>query len=430
VYLYVRSTLIERIDDTLNHVVEVVERSLVIELVNFPLDKLRVNVEASFRNNADTAEDDHIDLEWFSPTGELRWSTFSEALNIPIHSNTGETVRVVGMGGWGDSELLLRQVTHRVEVGRQVLGYLRVSHPWFEVTKPSRQLIFDLGLGTGLMVLSVAASGWFLSGKAMEPVGESYQRLKQFTADASHELRSPIALIQTNVQVALADLDLESSSISHYRQQLKLVERLTQRLGRLVNDLLFLARQDSGIGAVLFSPCPVDALLIEVVEEQQLLATDKEIYLTLNLFDPPGEIDPELQENWFTVMGNWDELVRLFTNLIGNALQYTPTQGKVQVELGRVAGMRYGFTCLQIKISDTGIGIPSESLPRLFDRFYRVDPARSHQSREIRENSTSSGLGLAIAQAIVEHHQGQIQVESVVGKGTTFIVTLPISLEY
>jgi OmpR-family two-component system manganese-sensing sensor histidine kinase len=305
-----------------------------------------------------------------------------------------------------------------------------VSHPWFEVTKPSRQLIFDLGLGTGLMVLSVAASGWFLSGKAMEPVGESYQRLKQFTADASHELRSPIALIQTNVQVALADLDLESSSISHYRQQLKLVERLTQRLGRLVNDLLFLARQDSGIGAVLFSPCPVDALLIEVVEEQQLLATDKEIYLTLNLFDPPGEIDPELQENWFTVMGNWDELVRLFTNLIGNALQYTPTQGKVQVELGRVAGMRYGFTCLQIKISDTGIGIPSESLPRLFDRFYRVDPARSHQSREIRENSTSSGLGLAIAQAIVEHHQGQIQVESVVGKGTTFIVTLPISLEY
>ncbi|BAZ81698.1 MAG: sensor histidine kinase [Sphaerospermopsis kisseleviana] len=430
VYLYVRSTLIERIDDTLNHVVEVVERSLVIEPVNVQPDELRVNVEASFRNNADTAEDDHIDLEWFSPTGELRWSTFSEALNIPIHSNTGETVRLVGMGGWGDSELLLRQVTHRVEVGRQVLGYLRVSHPWFEVTKPSRQLIFDLGLGTGLMVLSVAASGWFLSGKAMEPVGESYQRLKQFTADASHELRSPIALIQTNVQVALADLDLESSSISHYRQQLKLVERLTQRLGRLVNDLLFLARQDSGIGAVLFSPCPVDALLIEVVEEQQLLATDKEIYLTLNLVDPPGEIDPELQENWFTVMGNWDELVRLFTNLIGNALQYTPTQGKVQVELGRVAGMRYGFTCLQIKISDTGIGIPSESLPRLFDRFYRVDPARSHQSREIRENSTGSGLGLAIAQAIVEHHQGQIQVESVVGKGTTFIVTLPISLEY
>ncbi|MBK1990377.1 sensor histidine kinase [Sphaerospermopsis aphanizomenoides BCCUSP55] len=424
VYLYVRSTLVERVDDTLNHVVEVVERSLVIEPVNFRPDKLRVNVEASFRNNADTAEDDHIDLEWFSPTGELRWSTFSEPLNIPIHGNRiGETVRVVGMGGWGDSELLLRQVTHRVEMGRQVLGYLRVSHPWFEVTKPSRQLIFDLGLGSLLMVLSVAASGWFLSGKAMEPVGESYQRLKQFTADASHELRSPIALIQTNVQVALADLDLETSSIANYRQQLKLVERLTQRLGRLVNDLLFLARQDSGISQEVFSPCPLDGLLMEVVEEQQLVAKEKEITLTLNLVDPPGEIDPELQENWFTLLGNWDQLVRLCTNLIGNALQYTPTQGNVQVELIRISGMRYGVSCLQIKVSDTGVGIPDEFLPRLFDRFYRVDPARTHQSRESR---TGSGLGLAIAQAIVEHHQGQIQVESVVGKGTTFTVILPI----
>ncbi|MEA5577705.1 sensor histidine kinase [Anabaena sp. UHCC 0451] len=427
VYLYVRSTLVERIDDTLNHVVEVVERSLVIEPVNFQPDKFRVNVEASFRNNTDAAEDDHIDLEWFSPTGELRWSTFSEALDIPIHGNRiGETVRLVGMGGWGDSELLLRQVTHRVEMGRQVLGYLRVSHPWFEVTKPSRQLIFDLALGIWFMVLSVAASGWFLSGKAMEPVGESYQRLKQFTADASHELRSPIALIQTNVQVALTDLELETGSISHYRQQLKLVERLTQRLGRLVNDLLFLARQDSGISKVVFSSCPVDALLMEVMEEQQLLAKEKQINLSLNLVDPPLEIDPELQENWFTVLGNWDELVRLCTNLIGNALQYTPTQGNVQVELARISPMRYVVACLQIKISDTGVGIPGESLPRLFDRFYRVDPARTHQSRE---STTGSGLGLAIAQAIVEHHQGQIQVDSIVGKGTTFTVILPITLD-
>ncbi|WP_413175216.1 sensor histidine kinase [Anabaena azotica] len=427
VYLYVRNTLVERVDDTLNHVVEVVERSLVIEPVNFQPDKLRVNVEASFRNNSDTAEDDRIDLEWFSPTGELRWSTFWEPINIPIHSNTGETVRVVGMGGWGDSELLLRQVTHRVEIGRQVLGYLRVSHPWFEVTKPSRQLIFDLALGIWLMVLSVAASGWFLSGKAMEPVGESYQRLKQFTADASHELRSPIALIQTNVQVALADLDLETSSIAHYQQQLKLVERLTKRLGRLVNDLLFLARQDSGISQEVFSTCPLDALLMEVVEEQQLVAKEKEITLTLNLVDPPLEIEPELQENWFTLLGNWDQLVRLCTNLIGNALQYTSTQGEVQVELARLSGVRYGVACLQIKITDTGVGIPPESLPRLFDRFYRVDPARTHQSRE---TTTGSGLGLAIAQAIVEHHQGQIQVDSIVGEGTTFTVILPITLEY
>ncbi|WP_414562015.1 MULTISPECIES: sensor histidine kinase [unclassified Anabaena] len=446
VYLYVRSTLIERVDDTLNHVVEIVERSLVIEPVDADTEQFRINVESSFRDNAGTVEDDHIDLEWFSSTGELLWSTLSEPLNIPIHGNRlGETVRVVKQERWGDGEiqdspLLLRQVTQRVEVGRQVLGYLRVSHPWFEVTKPSRQLIIDLALGTWFMVLSVAASGWFLSGKAMEPVGESYQRLKQFTADASHELRSPITLIQTNVQVALADLELAHTDVTtsvNYRQQLKVVERLTQRLGKLVNDLLFLARQDSGISKDVFSPCPMDALLMEVVEEQQLLALEKQINLTFDLIDPPTlEASPELLENWFTLMGKWDQLVRLFTNLIGNALQYTPSCGQVHVELVRLEGtnrvskIRYSTAQLQIKVSDTGVGIPAEALPRLFDRFYRVDPARTHKTRNVATaSSTGSGLGLAIAHAIVEHHQGQIQVESHLGRGTTFIVTLPISLE-
>ncbi len=456
VYLYVRSTLIERIDDTLNHVVEIVERSLVIEPINNHADRFRINVEASFRDNAGTVEDDHIDLEWFSATGKLLWSTLSEPLNIPIHGDrTGETVRVIKGEKGKDDQLLtqhglnpsypltalsLRQVTQRVEVGRQVLGYLRVSHPWFEVTKPSRELIFDLALGIGLMLISVGASGWFLSGKAMEPVSESYQRLKQFTADASHELRSPITLIQTNVQVALADLDVAETEVSNslqYRQQLKVVERLTQRLGKLVNDLLFLARQDSGISKDTFSPCPLDALLMEVVEEQQLLVPEKEIALSLDLVDPPAsETSPELLENWFTFVGNWDQLVRLFTNLIANALHYSRAGGGVKVELARieginrVSGLRYTSAQLQVKVSDTGVGIPAEALPRLFDRFYRVDPARTHTTgNTATASATSSGLGLAIAQAIVEHHQGHIQVESTLGKGTTFTVTLPIILE-
>ena len=437
VYLYVHSTLIERVDDTLYHVVEVVERSLVIEATKIQPNQLRVNVKSSFPNNAENAEDDRIDLEWFSPTGELLWSTFSEILNIPIHPNhTGETVRVASKGGWGESAQLLRQVTKRIERGRQVLGYLRVSHPWFEVTKPSRQLIFDLALGISLMLLSVAASGWFLSGKAMKPVGESYQRLKQFTADASHELRSPIALIQTNVQVALADLDLvkEENNTLQYRQQLKIMERLTQRMGKLVNDLLFLARQDSGINTDVFSPCPLDALLMEVVEEQQLVAREKQINLVLNLVASSGtEVNPELQENWFTLIGNWEQLVRLFTNLIGNALHYTPVQGVIKVELERIEGINRvtGRRCtnshLQIKVSDTGIGIPRDALPKLFDRFYRVDPARTHRSEKSSlTTNTGSGLGLAIAQAIIAHHQGQIQVSSTLGEGTTFMVTLPL----
>ena len=471
VYLYVRNTLIERVDDTLNHVLEVVERSLVIEPAYSDADQFRINLEATFRDNADTVEDDHIDLEWFSPTGKLLWSTLSEPLNIPIHPNrTGETVQVVRSNESGQdqgrktSHLLplarLRQVTERVQIGRQVVGYLRVSHPWFEVTKPIQQLVFDLSLGTALMLVSVAMSGWFLSGKAMEPVRESYHRLKQFTADASHELRSPITLIQTNVQVALTDLDLvglPESAALQYRQQLKVVERLTKRLGRLVDDLLFLARQDSGIVQPQFSPCPLDALLIEVVEEQQLAAAEKKISLTLDLVEPPeGEeasysnlkeehpqapqLFSQLIDNWFTLQGDFNQLARLFTNLIGNAVHYAPPGGQVKVKLHRTAISKasqsrvripplVATSRLQVIISDTGIGIPESDIPRLFDRFYRVDPARTHAAATPVVGTTGSGLGLAIAAAIVENHAGQIQVESIIHQGTTFIVTLPLNFE-
>nr|WP_275994078.1 ATP-binding protein [Argonema antarcticum] len=425
VYLYVRSTLIERVDDTLNHVVEVVVRSLVIDSAGAADRKYRVNIEASFRDNEDTVEDDRIDLEWFSPTGELLWSTFLTPLNVPIHANrTGETVRV--FRGTENQRVrekvaqsrvptLLRQVTERVQMGRQVLGYLRVSHPWFEVTKPSRQLILDLSLGISVMVISVAAIGWLLSGLAMEPVRESYQRLKQFTSDASHELRSPIAMIQTNVQVALADPDRSSEQ---HRQQLKVVERLTKRLGRLVDDLLFLARQDSGILQPSFSLCPLDALLIEVIEEQQLVASEKGIELSLDVVTASSSTFEETEEDFFTLQGDWDRLARLFTNLIGNALQYTPTEGKVDVELQRII-RRSNHPQLQVKVTDTGIGIPEDALPHIFDRFYRVDPART------RGTATGSGLGLAIAAAIVENHHGHIRIESTLNQGTIVTITLP-----
>lgn len=422
VYLYVRSTLVERVDDTLNHVVEVVERSLVIE-PNSTDNKFGINLEASFRDNADNVEDDRIDLEWFSSNGELLWSTFSEPLNIPIHANrTGETVRIErNINTNSANVILLRQITERVEIGREVIGYLRVSHPWFEVTKPSRQLILDLSLGTTFMVICVATIGWLLSGLAIEPVRESYQSLKQFTSDASHELRSPIAMIQTNVQVALADPELDS--VPH-RQQLKVIERLTKRLGHLVDDLLFLARQDSGIVQPRFFACPLDALLMEVVEEQQLVAQEKNVELSLDLKTEIGgsgirkKYLEETEEDFFNLFGDWDQLARLFTNLIGNALQYTPAKGKVNIELQRIF-RRGSFPQLQVKIIDTGIGIPEDALPHLFARFYRVDPARS------RGTVTGSGLGLAIAAAIAQNHDGNIRIDSVINQGTTVTVTLP-----
>ncbi|MEG4286108.1 HAMP domain-containing sensor histidine kinase [Microcoleus sp. A006_D1] len=417
-YLYVRNTLIDRIDDTLNHVVEVVERTLVIEPLTSRKSgtetKSQVNIQASFRDSSDAVEDDHIDLEWFSPTGELLWSTLSEPLNIPINAKrTGETVWVINNKLQSDQNNSLRQVTQRVEIGRQVLGYLRVSHPWFEVTKPIRQLILDLILGAGLTLICVAAIGWLLSGLAIAPVRESYSRLKQFTADASHELRNPIATIQLNVQVALAEPDIEPQQ----HQQLQVIERLTRRLGRLVDDLLFLARQDSGIVQQQWVDVPLDALLMEVIEEQLAIATTQNLSLALEIVDRPNT------EDNFTVLGDWDQLARLFTNIVSNAVQYTHSGGEIQVELQFAAKNKRNSamlnSALQITVTDTGMGISPEALPHLFDRFYRADPARTHRS------AAGSGLGLAIAKAIIENHRGQIHIDSQLDRGTVVTVTLP-----
>lgn len=495
-YLYVRHTLVERIDDTLNHVVEIVQRSIVIEPIainpNTPVAQplFQVNLEASFPRHADAVEDDHIDLEWFNPDGELLWSTFSAPLNIPLHPSNGETVygkmktengkvsqtpelegkkqqarqkdeddenrrietnhlshrqaeasyiphatALSSDSSPPDSSLFyptafaLRQITHQVTLDSQVLGYLRVSHPWFEVTTPSQQLIRDLSLGTALMVGAVAMIGWFLSGLAIAPVRDSYQRLKQFTADASHELRNPIAVIQTNVQVALADPDPQLQ-----QNQLKVIERLTRRLGRLVDDLLFLARQDSGITPLRLNAVHLDELIQEVVEEQQTIATDKALNLRVHYFEAGiatgiatgTENDHPAS---YVIQGDRDQLTRLFTNLISNAVQYTPSSGQIEITLQR--SKPQGHSQIQVQIKDTGIGISAEALPQIFDRFYRVDPARTNspiQESSKAAQSTGSGLGLAIVKVIVENHQGQIEVHSQPHQGTTFIVTLPCYL--
>lgn len=429
-YLYVRNTLVERIDDTLNHVVEIVQRSLVVEPIHDLSHQAgsdwRVNLEASFPSNAAAVEDDHIDLEWFDPEGELLWSTFSMPLGIPLHPNSdGETVygSINASDDWQDVALVpypstfaLRQITQRVKIGDQVVGYLRVSHPWFEVTKPSRQLIRDLSLGVILVIGAVAAIGWLLSGLAIAPVRDSYQRLKQFTADASHELRNPIAVIQTNVQVALADPDP-----SLQQDQLRVVERLTRRLGRLVDDLLFLARQDSSMAGLKISTVALDHLLQEVVEEQQTMTAEKNISLLFHPVDV-AEVTPDKgQSSPYTIAADADQLTRLFTNLISNAVQYTPANGKIEVNLQRLKFQ--GGLHLQVQVKDTGMGIPAESLPHIFDRFYRVDPARV--STQKADQSTGSGLGLAIAKVITENHHGQINVTSIANQGTTFTVMLP-----
>ncbi|MBL1210694.1 HAMP domain-containing sensor histidine kinase [Geminocystis sp. GBBB08] len=419
IYGYVYTTLIERIDDTLKHVIEIIEPSLIIDKVSTADGKFKVNLEDSFYQHPATinqVEDDHIDLEWFSPNGELLWQTLDVPLSIPLSFNSGgKTLRI-------SDDYLLRQITKRVEIGRYVLGYLRVSHPLFDLVKPIQQLIIDLSLGIFLMLLCVAVIGWFLSGIAIKPVIESYQSLKQFTADASHELRNPIATIKTNIQSLLS---YPNTDIYTQQKQLKIVARLTERLNNLVNDLLFLARNDSGIIKPNFLPIPLDALLLEVVEEQKIVAKEKNIELSLQIIN--DDLTSEnLPEDLFTINGDWTEISRLFTNIISNGIihgfnHHNHHQTFTIEVILQIIKKQHKNYC-QVTIKDNGIGISDSMLPHLFHRFYRGDFSRTQGENN---SSFSTGLGLTIALAIAESHQGKIQVESSLNKGSNFIVNLP-----
>jgi OmpR-family two-component system manganese-sensing sensor histidine kinase len=403
-YLYVQSTLIDRIDDTIDHVAEVIERSL----IRSNLIDLESDFSRNFSANAQEIDADHIDIDWFSPSGEILWTTNgnSDSLQQRERGILQPVYRTVHLS---EAEPL-RQMTEPIVINSKLLGYLRISHPWFEVTKPVKQLFLDLAVGTTLMVGVVLLCGWWLAGIAMEPVRESYQRLKQFTADASHELRNPIAVIQTNVQVALSD---PNPDLEFQKSQLETIERITRRLGRLIEDLLFLARHDGGITNQKRETCNLSQILYEVGEEQQAIAQQKQITLEL-----PSE-DANL-----VVSGDRDRLGRLFTNLVSNAIAYTPKGGKVEI----VAQPLHSTNQVQVQVRDTGIGIPEAELSQIFERFYRYQPQKSSKSSSKSGNSATSesGLGLAIAKAIAESHQGQIKVESKVGQGTTFTVNLPI----
>jgi len=401
-YLYVRTTLIDRIDDTIDHVAEVIERSL----IRSNLIDLESDFSHNFSANAEAINADHIDIDWFNANGEILWTTNSSP--DPLQERERGILQPFYRTVHLSEAEPLRQMTEPMMINGKLLGYLRISHPWFEVTKPVKQLFLDLAVGTTLMVGVVLLCGWWLAGIAIEPVRESYQRLKQFTADASHELRNPIAIIQTNVQVALAD---PSPNPEFQRSQLEAIERITRRLGKLLEDLLFLARHDSGINNQRRESCNLWQILNEVGEEQQTIAQQKQITLEL-LSD----------EQNLVISGDRDRLGRLFTNLVSNAIAYTPKGGKVQITAQPITSQNQ----IQVQVKDTGIGIPEAELSQIFERFYRYQPQKSTKSssKSLNLSTSGSGLGLAIAKAIADSHQSQINVESKVGQGTTFTVNL------
>jgi heavy metal sensor kinase len=225
----------------------------------------------------------------------------------------------------------------------------------------------------------------------------SFTEIRRFTADASHELRTPLTALRTEVEVALSK---PTEAIDKQNLLGSILEEC-ERLTRLTEQLLALAREDTRKGHQAYDLVDLAALVRGVVENMRPLAEAKGLRVSLH------------DEALLTVRGDEVRLRQVFYNLLDNAIKYTAACGEIEVDLEHRVGEAI------IALRDTGIGIPAEHLPHVFERFYRVDKARTRA-----EGGT--GLGLSIAQGIVAAHGGRIELDSTPGRGTVCTVTLPL----
>jgi len=280
-------------------------------------------------------------------------------------------------------------------------GYMQVGRSLEEFNHYLDSVKLILVLGLPMAMAMIAGASWWLSGLAMQPIYQSYRQIQQFTADAAHELRTPLAATSATVESALLMSEIDEEET---RDILQTIQRQNQRLTTLVVDLLMLARLDRQTQNLQREVCFLSEIVSDLIEEFEAMANAAGVKLI-----------SAIKENQnLNIIGNADQVYRLVSNLIVNAIQYTPKGGKVTVTLER--NDNYAI----IQVQDTGIGIPKAELTRIFDRFYRVSSDRSR-------NTGGSGLGLAIAQAIVQAHHGSIDVQSELNQGTIFTIKLPFN---
>lgn len=272
-------------------------------------------------------------------------------------------------------------------------GYVRASETTDALAEGSAALDIGLAAGSILAIIVAGFGGAALARDALARTEASFERLREFTADASHELRSPLAALSTTAAVALREAPLSAAT----QARLAAIGDIAAEMRRLVDDLLILARAGRSLEQEMFA-VRVDTMLAGIHARYAPVAERKTIAFDLD----PGEP--------VEIIGSPEQLARIVTNLVENALQYTPAAGSVRVACTHDGGS------VHFIVSDTGLGIAPEHQDRVFDRFWRANPAR---------DDGGAGLGLAIARALAERHGGDITVTSKPGAGSVFTFTLP-----
>ncbi len=336
----------------------------------------------------------------------------------------------------------LRLLTYPVMFEGRLVDIVQVAEDVEPILKTLREHRLSLAIYSPLLLLVLAAGGWLVSGRALAPVvqitsavrrisagnlslrlpvddcqdeiadlqetfnsmlerlEESFNKVRQFTADASHELRTPLAILRGETEVALR----WAKDGEELRRTLESNMEEIDRMGRIIEDLLALAKSEAGEIPLALTDVNLSDLLQDLYLQGKTLAEPKSIEFSLHL-----QVDREIH-----LRGDQLQLHRMLLNLISNGVKYTPAGGRVDVSLETIGDKA------QISVRDTGFGIAEEHFPHLFDRFYRIDEARN---RDI----GGTGLGLSIVKWIVDAHGGTIEVKSELNRGSEFSVTLPLA---
>ncbi len=460
-YIAVYKLLLGNFDDLLAS-----QASLIVQTVDFSGHNLTIQNDSL---RADHRNDEHLTRIYHSD-GTLIYDDnpqeqMPELADAVRRALGGDRQIIQVRGREGQMRVLSLPITH----DGQIIGALQIGVELEDLRDTMRTLLKVLLLLAPAMLLVASGGGWFLANRALTPIDRltrtaqrisaedlsqrlnlrgaddevgqlahtfdamlarlqsAFEQQRRFTADASHELRTPLTAIIGQIDVAIArPRDAES-----YRVTLATVREQARRLARLANDLLYLARADAQPAPVAHELLDLGNLLPAIVAQVEPLADDRQQQIA---FAQPPEL---------FVRGNEDDLIRLFLNLLDNAIRYTPPGGRITVAASighsdqpedgangrrtvidacdRPCAHAPAQPSVMVSIHDTGPGVAPEYLPRVFDRFFRADRGRNRAQG-------GSGLGLAIAQSIAYAHGGRLEVISAIGQGSTFTAILPCAV--
>jgi two-component system OmpR family sensor kinase len=390
-----------------------------------------------------------LDPRWPQLRGGIQHASPKALQNAAEGFATFETVE-------GPSPYPVRVLTFPIMVRGRLVNVLQVGISLERLHRARQDFLRAVAILIPLALALAGSGGWLLARRALRPVDQmtstarrigaerlaerlggaevddelgrlartlnemlarleaGFAEIRRFSADASHELRTPLTVLRGEIEVSLR----HPRSSEEYRQLLERLLGSVESMARMVDDLLLLSRADAGALRLAREPVELDRLVEEAAKEGEVLARPRQVQVRIQALEP------------LVASGDGPRLAQLLRNLVDNAVKYTPAGGQVSLALRAGSGVRgQGSEApphpppptprAEIVVQDTGIGIAPEALPRVFDRFYRADPARSR-------DSGGAGLGLCIAQTIAEAHGGQIEVDSTPGVGSTFTVRLPL----